>query len=263
MGEAKRKLTRNRLHLTKHPLCVYCGGNAQGTQVDHAPPIAIFSLKKRPQGLEFSACADCHEGTRKLDLVAAVMSRIYPDFGGELEREEIGKLITGLARNVPTMGAELSRMIGTGSDFEASLSAKLQRPVHALRIGPPLHAALEAFTARMGLALHYELTGRILPESGAVAVRVFFNAEAISDGLPEEVLALIKSPRALRQKGLMAHKEFQWDWAFDSEDNASVSFCTFRQSFATLAICAENEDFMGDEIADQLFRPGFLSGLPL
>ena len=49
----------------------------------------------------------------------------------------------------------------------------------AFEMGPATTASLEAFGARMALALHYYKTGKILPEIGAVAVKIYTNVVAM------------------------------------------------------------------------------------
>lgn len=258
MGEAKVKRTRNQRLIAAQPYCIYCGGERIGSQIDHVPPIALFALKRRPEGLEFVACKACHKGTRKADLVAAFMTRFYPDLKTEDEAKELGKLVRGISNNVPTVKFELDGAMKTAR-------ADQQIGVHRgaiLELGPATSAMLEVFAARMGLAFHFLATGKILPEKGAVAVHTFTNIAAMNGDFPEEMWTAFPSLWALHQKGLTAHEEFQFGFVEMEDCDGTASIAMFRKSFAVLAICSENAEELGEEYAEHLFRPGFLVGLP-
>ncbi len=109
MGEAKRRMKRLQRMQNDHPWCIYCGGTTHGTSIDHMPPITVCDLRLRPAGLEFLACNDCHEGTRKLDQIAGVICRSFLDATTEKAREEIKALMSGLANNQPEILFEMPR----------------------------------------------------------------------------------------------------------------------------------------------------------
>jgi hypothetical protein len=41
------------------------------------PPTGIFDLRKRLKGMEYLSCEPCRDGTRKMDAVASLVSRLY------------------------------------------------------------------------------------------------------------------------------------------------------------------------------------------
>ncbi len=74
MGQAQQRKSRLARMLAEQPCCVYCGGERPGSSVDHMPPIGVCDDRLRPVGMEFIACKECHDGTRKPDQVAGLFS---------------------------------------------------------------------------------------------------------------------------------------------------------------------------------------------
>ena len=77
MGEAKRKRNQKENFLKQHPWCCFCGGAAPATTVDHIPSRQMFSLRRRPKGLEVPACEVCNQATRLHEQIAAMLGRVY------------------------------------------------------------------------------------------------------------------------------------------------------------------------------------------
>lgn len=259
MGE---RLTERQLRL--HPLCVYCGGSRPAVETDHVPPKAVFKLKLRPQGLEFSACAACHKGTRHIDAVAALTARSWPNLQTEEEREELKRLMGGVLRNVPPVAYELHRGFTSASTVPPELAAVLGGQEVITIDFTVTRAILDAFGARIALAMHYDLTGRPLPEAGGVWVRTYSNTEQMrGEALPSELGHVLGPTLALMQKGLTAEDDFQFARRHLDDYAGTASFSTFRQSFALLAAAYPDADDFPSSLRDDLFRPGFLVGFPL
>lgn len=259
MGE---RLTARQLRL--HPWCVYCGGNQPAEQVDHVPPKAIFRLKRRPQGLEFSACSACHKGTRNMDAVAALTARSWPNLGSDEEREELTRLMGGVLRNVPPVADELHRGFSFRSEVPPDVASAVGEQEVIATDFTVRRAVLDAFGARFALAMHYDLTGTILAETGGVWVRTYTNVENMrGEALPRQLDGILGPTLALLQKGLRSEDDFQFAGRRLDDYGGSTVFATFRQSFACLAVAyPEAHDFPGP-LHDDLFRPGFLIGYPL
>jgi hypothetical protein len=256
-----KKLTTRTI--TAHPMCVYCGGGAAAQQVDHVPPIAMFTLRRRPQGLEFSTCEQCHKGTRNMDAVAALTARSWPNLATDDEREELQRLMGGVLRNVPPVRDELARGYATQEAVPSDIAAAVGEDVHVMDF-TVRRAILEAFGARIALALHYDLTGSPLSEAGGVWAHVYTNVENLRGlALPEQLDGLLGPTIALMQKGLAAEKDFHCARHRLEEHAGTVSFSAFRQSFAVLAICYPAVDDFPPDLRDDLFQPGFLQGYPV
>ena len=89
MGKASRNRRRIQARLRAQPWCIYCGGVNEATTVDHMPPITIFDQRRRPRGLEFSACQPCNSGCRLAVKVVGLVSRMYPDPPNDTGQQEL------------------------------------------------------------------------------------------------------------------------------------------------------------------------------
>src|SRR5262249_12835483 len=101
MGEASRNRRRMLARLRAQPWCIYCGGVNEATTIDHMPPITIFDQRRRPRGLEFSACQPCNSGGRIAEKIVGLVSRMYPDPPNDTE--ELRRLYREFARYHPDL----------------------------------------------------------------------------------------------------------------------------------------------------------------
>lgn len=256
------RLTERQLRL--HPHCVYCGGTEPAVQADHVPPKAVFKLRRRPQGLEFSACAACHKGTRNTDAVAALTARSWPNLDTDEERDELRRLMGGVLRNVPPVADELHRGFSFPSEVPPDVTAALDGEEVIAMDFTVRRAVLDAFGARVALAMHYDLTGNALSERGGVWVRTYTNVENMQgEALPPELGGVLGPTLALLQKGLTAEDDFQFARRRLDDCAGTTSFAAFRQSFAFLAVAYPDAEDFPMPVRDDLFRPGFLIGYPL
>lgn len=234
--------SRNSRHISKHPHCVYCGGGVAAVQVDHVPPISIFTLRRRPEGLEFGACAECHQGTRSLDAVAAFYSRLYPNPSNEAEEEELLKLHRGLASAAPMVSLEISLNVTrpVANSYGALMNRVLGGGEQLNVFGRVARSYMDRFAARVALALHYDATGTALPRSGMVFARTLTNTALTRGDLPESVLESMGDFRALVQKGLQAEDDFAYVTNFGRDTSETVTFFRLRKSMGALAFCFTN-----------------------
>ena len=259
MGEAKRKQTLKDRIIERQPFCVYCGGETPATTVDHMPPITMFDLRDRPKGLEFSACHDCNMSSSKVDLVAGLMSRIFPNSERAGAKEELGKIMKNVNRFNPGLLEEMrpsrDKLEGFLRKF-GKMPPNIGGPLNAS--GPLLNAAMNKFAAKLGLALHYHTTGSILPVTGALGVRWFSNFEAWQGKLPEELVGMFPNPKTLKQGQKHVSDQFLYDSIHAPEAGMSGHYATFRNSFAVMAIAAEVDNEAVNEKTKNMFRPGCL-----
>lgn len=254
MGAARSRLLK--LQETQ-PHCIYCGGSAPTTSCDHCPPVSIFEGADRPRGLEFGACYDCHQGTRELDLIAAMASRIFPDPKTDTGRADMRKHIRGFVNNHP----DLAAMFIMGDEPAFEWQGRQAYPID-VRSQPRLHRALNAFAARIGLALFRELTGNATPRGAVAIARWYSNFELENDSAIETLLQSMGAPRTLSMGRKNVVEQFRY-WGGAPTDDASqfVSFAAFRESFGTLTVIhtdgASEVDLHENQNA---FRPGFLRG---
>lgn len=245
------KLTATKLKA--QPSCIYCGGTEPAVQVDHVPPRGLFDGRWRPQGLEVSACDACHQGTREVDAVAAMISRVFPSPTTEEQRQDSLKTIAGFVRNFPHLAEEMGKgkaYVGPNGEEGFAIRAN----------GPIMTSAMLTFGARLAFALHHEITKEILRPAARVFVRWHSNVSAFEGRLPTNVLEILGPGRTLVQGQKHVSGQFDFYTASPGDTGVFPYWAEFRQSFAILAFVSPGG--LGLEVAqpEDLFSPGFLRG---
>jgi len=259
MGEAKRRRRSNAERLATEPGCIYCAGRKPATTLDHMPPRAIFSAKHRPKGLEFPCCEACNAGTKTTDQVAALISRILPDASTEEGLAEVRKYLQGVANNAPGL---LEEMSGPPA-WRNAAAGRVPAGMHPLYCaGPLVSHHMEAFAAKFGFAMHFEVTGQPIGPNGAVAARWYSNADVLEGKFPMEAWGVMGDPATLEQGTFQVAEQFEYAWAVGEDGSFGMFLGTFRQSFAVLAFTTTGprEIFEKPLVLLRLWRPGDLAG---
>lgn len=238
MGEAKIRRKLGKQIISKCPFCIYCGGGTPATTVDHLPPIGLFTGRSRPRGLEFAACKKCNSGGRADELVAAMLSRLYPDSTTETERDEITRLMHSANKRLPGLLAEMVPSIDqihTSQEFLEHLSPDSG----VLNCnGPILNRAIHRFAAKFGFALHYQATNEIVPETGGTSVYWLTNHNAMAGEMPQELIKRMGPPATLQQGTWQVFDQFSYGSVVSTDNQVSAHLATFRFSFAVCAFTA-------------------------
>lgn len=258
MGEAKQRRQSNAERLARAPGCIYCAARESATTLDHMPPRAVFSAKRRPKGLEFPSCDSCNAGTRTTDQVVALMSRIFPDSRTDAEMAEVQKYLKGVANNAPGL---LEEMLGP-PDWRRQAAGRAPPGQHPLYCGGPIVSShMETFAAKFGFAMHFEVTEQPIGPAGAVAARWYSNADVLEGKFPMEAWSVMGDPATLRQGKFHVTEQFEYAWAVDEDGSFGMFLGTFRQSFAVLAFTTTGprEIFENPPVPLRLWRPGDLT----
>ena len=236
MGEAKQKLRAHIAILSDRPGCIYCAGQNVATTIEHMPPISMFEGRQRPKGLEFPACQPCNNGTGHSDLVAAMLSRAWPDPASDEQKKDVTRIFKAVGNNLPEVIREMN--IGRAGEKLARKRNNIPVDAHPLRMdGPLLTAHIETFAAKMGFALHYEVRGAPVPTSGGVKPMWFSNLQALNGEIPDILFQMLPSPSTLRQGAKSAGSQFLYSYAVGESDHM-LYFASFNQSFAVGGITA-------------------------
>jgi hypothetical protein len=257
MGQAKSRVQR----LQKvQPRCIYCGGGTLGTTADHMPPISIFNDRHRPKGMEFLACSPCNSGSKRADQVAGMMCRVYPDVGTAAAKAELAEILRGIHNNFPGMMEEMAPERGPG----VAIPPQFPDAAGALTVGPMVQSHLLSFAAKVGLALHFNLTKEILQPAGGLFVRFYPNHALASGEFPSEFLDMLGPPSTLRQGRLTGAGQFEFASKQSDDEGMTAHAATFRPSFAVAAFVARDFAKLSKaaEFSDHVFRPGCLKVPP-
>jgi hypothetical protein len=239
----------------EQPCCVYCGGTTLGDTVDHVPPISLFDNRRRPKGLEFLACTACNAGARHVEHLLRLFSRIYPDPEGS-SQDEVREIMRDVAARVPSVMLEM--MPGPRQRRLFRETGDLPEEVHPLTVGQTMHEAIERFAAKLGFALHYNKTKRVVPASGGALVRWYSNHDLFTGRFPAQLTEIVGPPETLRQGRFDVTRQFLYGSNALSDGTMTVHVASFRQSFAVMATVAEDLARIANVVPAEGFRPGFL-----
>ncbi len=257
MGQAKNR--RGLLGALKdvQPYCIYCGGNTIATTIDHMPPITIFDLRERPKGLEFPACTDCNSGSTGAEQIAGLISRMISSSKAEEARHETKRMMNHIANNHPGLLTEMMPSLKERIYFR--VQQKIPSDRHPLKTdGPIINAALNRFAAKLALALHYHLLQVPLPATGQIAVCWYSNFALSRQRTEFDFIRDLGPATTLRQGTKDVADQFSYRSSAWPEENTSVHFALFRQSFGIQAAVTDNLDLITNAQGMQIFEPGFL-----
>jgi hypothetical protein len=260
MGQANRH--RAEIFRKSGGMCIYCGGGTAATTVDHMPPRSMFDRKDRPAGLEFASCEACNRGARLADLVCALLGRIFPDAQEPDALEEVNNYLRAVKNNVPGLLEEMA-VPAAREKHELKRLGLSRDQGGLLRVGGPIALRhLEVFGARLGMAMHFEQTGHIIPAEGGVYVRIYSNVDLAEGKIPDTIFDILPQPRTLAQGKKNVEQQFSYGVRATDDERMTMSFASFRLSFAALSFASMNLGAFrsGDDLPPEAvpFRPGAL-----
>ncbi len=244
----------------QHPICCFCGGTVDATTIDHVPSRQLFTFKHRPAGLEFPACHDCNQGSKGHEQVAALFARILPDGVTDAEDRELKKILRAVNKNRPGLLEEMMPSPRQQQEFQSLRGLTGINCGGVLNAsGPLLNESLGIFAAKMGLALHYHVTKRIVPDKGGILIRIYSNHDAFVGQIPPDIFNVIGKPDTLKMGKWEVSDQFSFAFGHTPDAQMAAYYCTFRLSFALIAwVCMDASKFPEDI---KIYKPGFLKKL--
>lgn len=249
MDEAKSKTQRI---IAEQPTCTYCGGKNNSTSRDHCPPITIFDDRWRPAGMEFGACDACHEGTREMDAVIGFISRFLGTEPGSNSKKEMQNSIRPMFTRYPHL-LEHFNVNAKQIMYHGAIG-------NLVKIGTEsaLKGVMNAFAARMGLALYRLTNGYPAPPNARIICRWHTNVDLDNNGPLNAVLESIGLPQTLVQGTKHVAAQFRF-WPVTDANEPKLFGCVavFRESFGITAFVDTRD---GNPAFEATFQPGFLQG---
>lgn len=258
MGEKRVRMRLAQRIKKAQPRCIFCGGESPSETVEHYPPRILFELKRRPQGLEFGACKECNEGSRCADLIAGFFSRLHPDASTQAGQEETRRIINQVA-GIPGFAAEVQPQRNQVQALAKLQDVAAQLPSwNFVKIGdgPIVRNAMLTFGAKLGLAMHYLRTGRIVPKEGSVYARWFSNVQAYQGRIPKDLIDRMGPGETLRQGKFSVADQFRVSSLITENQAMSAHVAVFRNSFAMVMFVEEQASDMA--VHPDARAPGFL-----
>jgi hypothetical protein len=258
MGEAKQRNWRKQAFLIEHLNCCFCGGQKRATTIDHVPSIRMFSLRQRPSGLEFPACSSCNHATRHHEQAAALLGRVYPDGVRQDEQDDLRRIIIDTKKYNPGL---LEEMIPSPEQRLRFVGFRLLIPSDAAGVlnasGPLLDRSIQVVGAKLGLALYYKTTNRIVPLAGGVAVRWYTNFDRVTGKFPADLYQILGPPKTLQQGSWNVGEQFIYNFALTPNMNMGIYLSIFRKSFAVLSLVSDDVSHFPPFVKNtKLHRPG-------
>ncbi len=259
MPNRKRQL---REFLSKHPLCIFCGGIAPATTRDHVPSRQNFHLREWPEGYEFPSCEPCNQSTKDAEQVVALIARIGPGPKAKSEQTEMDRIVRALRNNCPDVLLELRATPSQIGEYRArpwfgELAKTGQAaPVPLSVRGPIVSRSITAVARKLFTALHYREFEKIIPAKGGIFWRWYTNVQRLDNKLPEELLSVINSRPIVKRGHHDLSDQFSYSFAKVEDGELAGYFATFWRSFALLGfVDLDAEQLQHDLPPLDLLRP--------
>lgn len=185
-----------------------------------------------------------------------MLARIYPDGSSNAEREEVTHIMRSVNNNNRGL---LEEMMPSRRQEQRFALARASLPVHAAGClncsGPLVVQSIQIFGAKVGFALHYATTGRVVPQEGGVAVRWYSNFDAMMGEIPAKLFKILGPPLSLTQGKWSVEDQFSYAFCVVDGGRIAAYFSTFRRSFAVLSWVCENANNFDSNERIQIFRP--------
>jgi hypothetical protein len=183
------------------------------------------------------------------------MARILPDVASEDENKELKKLLNATERSRPGL---LLEMMPTQRQILKAINITEPHNIGGVLnvSGPLVNESIKIFAAKLGYALHYHTTGKILPEHGGATVSWYTNEAVFNNTLPEEIFKLMGSPNTLKMGNWSTEDQFSYSYGHEEDKSIGVYFCAFRLSFAVLIWVCEKASALPKNV--EIYKPGFL-----
>lgn len=227
MGDAKRKSRKREEILAGEQRCIYC--ISRPDSLEHMPPKSIFGTIQRPSGLEFASCTSCNSGSRASDAAAALLARIDPDHTTNLtDLKKARQLLSTLTRHAPNFVQELFDPAKREAGWAKGRSQFLAPMTRLTLDGPATTALMQAFGAKLGMALFREHTGSPLNAEGFVFVQHYFNA-GLYRAEVESTISILPMFGQLAQGKKQSGRLFNYRFNTD-ERSILAAFCAFNDN---------------------------------
>lgn len=243
--------------LTQNQKCIYCGGGALSTTWDHMPNKGMFP-KDRPSGLEFPSCDGCNQGSKWFEDIASFVGSIQLASDGDPKAtEHFESKLSHLIKVHPEIVDELRptlrqkkkmrKLAEAGAEAEAALNLQ----------GPTVSLALLLYGAKLGLALHWKETDKILPNDGRVGVICYSNEVHYDSGVPQHLFEMLPDRRTLKQGKKASAYPFSFSSGKATDTEATAHWACFSDAFMYYLFVGQTID-LSKLPPDHLFSPGCL-----
>jgi hypothetical protein len=245
--------------LAANPTCIFCGGLASATTVEHCPPRALFQHKHWPEGFEFAACGECNHGTGDQDAIVSMLARMDPnDATGDSDGRVLG-LIKNVGNQFPEMIPKMMPSAVEARRKNRELGIKpgpgqTHQDVAPVLIPIEISLAVEAFSRKLAKAIYFREVDAIFPSEGTLLLNWFTNAELVQHGryLLFDLLRDVPGRAVpLRRGGKYLDEQFQYKLSITQENNVFILQARFGVAFG-LVIFGSTQPGIIEPVLEQL-----------
>lgn len=118
-----------------------------------------------------------------------------------------------------------------------------------------------SFGAKLGMALHYEVTDIIIPSTGFILPTWYSNYSLVMGELPNDLASILSPAQTLRQGKKHVADQFTYASAWERTGRASVHRARFGDRYIIdVIVGAHASDFSELSPEAPIYRPGFMKG---
>jgi hypothetical protein len=239
--EAKLNRSATQKLIAQYPSCCFCGGTRPSTTREHMPPKALFDNAHRPDKLVMPACQECNSGTRAADLVASIVSR-WNYVNKEQENVDHSRLVARIRKAHPELLKEWTSLkahnrIGAIAHLQAYGVPVPPNP-SLVSIGPLTIRQLNLFSHKVALGLYFEHFKVPLPDEGAFAAFWRTKEDFAVEGIPAELLEIMRQYGTLEQGKWNVHEIFEYRYQTNKPDGLFACLARFRGNLFVTGLVA-------------------------
>ena len=228
-----------------HPRCCFCGGGASAVEEDHIPARTMFRRREWPQGYVFPACIDCNRASAIDELAMSWLVRITIR---EPDAEAIGEMSRSLIQlhdRRPDWVASMKELNRTETrqylrERGLSLESFKGVEIEVVKMPPELLAVPQRYGEKLGRALYYLHTGRVLPSDGLVHVQVYPNTDFMSTNFPLDEFGILTERPTVSRSGKSIADQFFYRFSTVSNGEAAAFLVQFGESVAMSIFTFDN-----------------------
>jgi len=236
MGNAK---IRRDAFFQSNPNCIFCGGGAPATTVEHCPPRSMFQFKAWPEGFEFPSCATCNHGSSDHDVLVAMLAR----FDHEEDQGNSDGRLPGLIKNVDAQYPGLIRRMMPSAVEARRLNkeygvtprvGETHQEAAPIKLTPEIQEAISVVALKLVKGVYYSAANLIFPAKGCLLLNWFTNVELLNGGsyaLFDELEKLAGMAPKLKRNGQFLDSQFSYKFTLSDEGTVLILQAIFGMSF--------------------------------
>jgi hypothetical protein len=230
-----------------HPTCCFCGGSTAAITEDHIPARSLFRNKQWPQSYVFPACSYCNKASSLDELVLGWLVRAQLGIYAGDDKKEFQSALEKFQRRRPEWFAKMKEMTRTETrqhlrSHSLSASDFPGGEIYGMTLPEEITDALDRYAKKLGKALYYLHTQRIVPSSGVVMSKAMTNAEFMSPRFPLSKFDVMTIAPPMSRANCDLSDQFAYRYGVPEEGGGAAFLIQFRQSTVMLVTVYEDRE---------------------